>query len=110
VSGLQKGATELMYKDFLPLPSFFLPATLRVQINCHSISRKTRADWAYRDSLFAYMGEAIQDAGPGGNQVWLILDLDRGADGKPNMESTILRAVYDSASASRPADASPSPY
>lgn len=91
------------------------------------------ADWAYRDSLFAYMGESMQDAGPGGNRVWLILDLDRGADGKPNMESTILRAVYgkgrrlvdekyispitillyasdDSASASRPADASPSPY
>lgn len=52
------------------------------------------ADWAYRDSLFAYMGEAIRDAGPGDDRVWLILDLDKGADGKPNMESTILRAVY----------------
>jgi mannosyltransferase len=52
------------------------------------------ADWAYRDSLFAYLSESLQDAGPGGNRVWLILDLDRGADGKPNMESTILRAVF----------------
>jgi hypothetical protein len=52
------------------------------------------ADWAYRDSLFAYLGQSLQDAGPGGNRVWLILDLDRGADGKPNMESTILRAAF----------------
>jgi mannosyltransferase len=52
------------------------------------------ADWGYRDSLFAYMGESLQDAGSGGDRVWLILDLDRGPDGKPNMESTILRAVY----------------
>jgi hypothetical protein len=52
------------------------------------------ADWAYRDSLFAYLGESLQDAGPGGNRAWLILDLDRGADGKPNMESTLLRAAF----------------
>jgi hypothetical protein len=52
------------------------------------------ADWAYRDSLFANVGEALQNAGTGGDRVSLILDLDRGADGKPNMESTILRAVF----------------
>ena len=52
------------------------------------------ADWGYRDSLFAYLGESLQDAGPGGERVWLVLDLDRDADGKPNMESTILRAVF----------------
>ena len=52
------------------------------------------SDWGYRDSLFAYLADAIQDAGTGGDRVWLILDLDRGADGKPNMESVILRGVY----------------
>jgi hypothetical protein len=52
------------------------------------------ADWAYRDSLFAHLAEGLQDAGPGGDRVWLILDLDKDADGKPSMESVILRAVF----------------
>ena len=52
------------------------------------------ADWGYRNSLFAHVADSIQDAGPGGDRVWLVLDLNTDANGQPNRESTILRAVY----------------
>lgn len=41
-------------------------------------------DWGYRDSLFAYLADEIRDAGPGGDRVWLVLDLNTDTNGKPN--------------------------
>ena len=52
------------------------------------------SDWGYRDSLFAYLADEIQDAGPGGDRVWLVLDLNTDANRKANRETDILRAVY----------------
>ena len=52
------------------------------------------SDWGYRDSLFAYLADEIQDAGPGGDRVWLVLDLNTDANGKPSRETEIVRAVY----------------
>jgi hypothetical protein len=89
------GDGAFFYQNFGRLPFEFYRSQQHPSLRWpEALVSANGADWAYRDSLFAYMGEAIQDAGPGGNRVWLILDLDRGADGKPNMESTILRAVY----------------
>ena len=52
------------------------------------------SDWGYRDSLFGYLADEMQDAGPGGDRVWLVLYLNTNANGEPNRETEILRAVY----------------
>ncbi len=52
------------------------------------------SDWGYRDSLFAYLGEALQDARPAGDRVWLVLSFDTRSNGEPNRESAMLRAIY----------------
>jgi mannosyltransferase len=89
------GDGAFFYQNFGRLPFEFYRSQQRPSPRWpEALVSANGADWAYRDSLFAYMGESLQDAGSGGDRVWLILDLDRGADGKPNMESTILRAVY----------------
>src|SRR6266436_424782 len=51
-------------------------------------------DWGYRDSLFAYLGEALQDAQPAGDRVWLVLSFNNSSNGEPNRETAMLRAVY----------------
>jgi mannosyltransferase len=52
------------------------------------------SDWGYRASLFSYMADEMQYAGPGGDRVWLVLDLNTDAAGNPNPETAMLRAVY----------------
>ena len=85
-------------------------SSIRISGICHSSStdrcgillrsgrkrsfRRTMATGLFKDSLFAYLADALQDAGPGGDRVWLVLDLENDANGKPRRESTILRAVY----------------
>ena len=51
-------------------------------------------DWGYRDSLFSYAADMLQDAGPGSDRVWLVLDLDTGENGQPTPTSKIVRSVY----------------
>jgi hypothetical protein len=51
-------------------------------------------DWGYRDSLFSYAADMLQDAGPGRDRVWLVLDLDTGENGQPTPTSEIVRSVY----------------
>jgi mannosyltransferase len=51
-------------------------------------------DWAYRDSIFAYLGEELRDAQPAGDRVWLVLSYDNDSNGQPKRESAMLRAVY----------------
>jgi hypothetical protein len=36
----------------------------------------------------------LQDAGPGSDRVWLVLDLDTGENGQPTPTSKIVRSVY----------------
>jgi mannosyltransferase len=52
------------------------------------------SDWGYRDSLFSYTADMLQDAGPGSDRVWLVLDLDTVENGQPTPTSKIVRAVY----------------
>jgi hypothetical protein len=51
-------------------------------------------DWGYRSSLFSFAGEMLQAAGPGGDRVWLVLDLDTDANGHPTGTSAIIRSFY----------------
>jgi hypothetical protein len=51
-------------------------------------------DWGYRNSLFAYLGEALQDAQPAGDRVWLVLSFNTSSNGEPNRESAMLRAIF----------------
>ena len=47
-----------------------------------------------RDFAFIYLGDALRDATPGGDRVWLVLVYDTDPDGEPNRGSKMVRAVY----------------
>jgi len=51
-------------------------------------------DWGYRDSLFAYLGEACRMPSRPGDRVWLVLSFNNSSNGEPNRETAMLRAVY----------------
>jgi mannosyltransferase len=51
-------------------------------------------DWAYKDSLNAYLADALANTKPAGDRLWLVLSQDRGVSGQPREESVMLSALY----------------
>ncbi len=89
------GDGVFFYQNFGHLPfEFYRSLRHPAPVWPEALVSANHGDWAFQDSLFAYLADALQDAGPGGDRVWLVLDLENDANGKPRRESTILRAVY----------------
>jgi mannosyltransferase len=48
----------------------------------------------YRNFAVIYLADALRDARPAGDRVWLVLVYDSGPDGGPNRSSKMIRAFY----------------
>ena len=90
------GDGAFFYANFGRLPFEFYRSqkTAPLRPGREALVSANGADWGYRNSLFAYMADSIREAGSGSDRVWLVLDLDTDVNGKPNLQSTILRGVY----------------
>ncbi len=91
------GDGAFFYLNFGRLPfEFYRSQRHPSQVWPEALVAANGSDWGYRDSLFASLGEALRDAQPAGDRVWLLLSLDTDSNGQPRRESVMLRAVYGS--------------
>jgi hypothetical protein len=89
------GDGAFFYMNFVRLPFEFYRSQRRpAPAWPEALVSANGTEWGYHDSLFTYLSDEMQDAGPGGDRVWLVLAFNNNPDGRPNTQTTILRAVY----------------